>query len=138
MWNSLRRVCKSKISVDNLVYCSLVSSNCSMKNLFANVLEPTGVPSSWNPSVSSMPMVPLFVFSTEKVLIVSSISAASEGLMIFIDCRTLWPEQEVRMRDFSGLMKHPRSAPSNLMCSSKKARSTCGTVQLISSTHANR
>ena len=45
---------------------------------------------------------------------------------------------EVSMRDFSGLIKHPRSAPSCFRVSRKNFMSTCGIVHDRSSTQANR
>jgi hypothetical protein len=62
---SLSRVCRSVISVASLLYCCFVSFSCSMKNSFANVADPTGVPSRRNPLVSSMPIVLLCFFSME-------------------------------------------------------------------------
>ncbi len=37
--------------------CLRTELSCSSKNCAANVLDPTGVPSSLNPSVSSTPVV---------------------------------------------------------------------------------
>ena len=62
---SLSRVWRSVISVASLLYCCLVWSSCSMKNSFAKVADPTGVPSRRNPLVSSMPIVLLCFFSME-------------------------------------------------------------------------
>ena len=58
--------------------------------------------------------------------------------MSWIDGMMLCPVHDVRIRDFSGLMKHPRWLPSILMVSKRNLRSTCGTVQLMSSTQAKR
>ena len=50
-------------------------------------------------------------------------SSARLGLLARRDGRMLCPEHEVRIRDFSGLIKHPRLSPSSLMLSRRKARS---------------
>jgi hypothetical protein len=57
------------------------------------------------------------------VLIVLAMSLAMLGLLARRDGRMLCPLHEVRMRDFSGLIKHPRLSPSSLMLSRRKARS---------------
>ena len=126
------------MSVDSLVYCVCVCCNCSRKKLFANDVDPTGVPSKRKPSVSSMPIVDFPDFSVEYVLIEYSISAASNGFVVLRDGRMLLPVHDVRILDFSGLIKHPRLSPRVLMLSSRNLRSACGTVQLMSSTHAKR
>ncbi len=100
--------------------------------------DPTGVPSSRNPSVSSMPCDVLPIRSIEYVLREYSMSAAREGLEIRIVGMMLSPLHDVNIRDFSGLMKHPRVAPSIFMLSSRNLRSMWGTVQLMSSTQAKR
>ena len=113
--NNFSRVCRSVMSVDNLTYCECVCFNCSRKKLFANSADPTGVPSKRNPSVNSIPVLECSDFSMEYVLIEYSTSAASGGLVAWSDGRMLCPVQDVRMRDFSGLMKHPRMLPRSLM-----------------------
>ena len=57
------------------------------------------------------------------MLIVLATSLAMLGLLARRDGRMLCPLHEVRMRDFSGLIKHPRLSPSSLMLSRRKARS---------------
>jgi hypothetical protein len=135
---SLSRVWRSVMSVDSLVYCRCVCSNCSRKKLFANDVDPTGVPSKRKPSVNSMPIVEFPDFSVEYVLIEYSISVVSDGFVVLRDGRMLRPVHDVRILDFSGLMKQPRLSPRVLMLSSRNLRSACGTVQLMSSTHAKR
>ena len=102
----------------------------------ANVADPTGVPSSRNPFVSSMPLDEVPTLSMEYVLMEYSMSAASEGLVWRMDGMMLCPVHDVSILDFSGLMKQPLSLPSVFMLSSRNLRSAWGTVQLISSTHA--
>ena len=77
--NSLSRVWRSEIFVDNWVYCCCVASSCSRKNRFAKAADPTGVPSRRNPSVSSIPRDELPDFSIEYVLMEYSMFAAVEG-----------------------------------------------------------
>lgn len=66
--------------VDNLMYCECVCSNCSRKKLFANLVDPTGVPSKRNPSVSLMPVHECPDFSMEYVLIEYSTYAVRHSL----------------------------------------------------------
>ena len=85
--------------------------------------DPTGVPSSRNPSVSSMPCDELPTLSIEYVLMEYSISVAREGLVLKMDGMILCPVHDVSILDFSGLMKQPLLLPSNFMLSSKNLRS---------------
>lgn len=105
---------------DNLVASSFVVSSCSLKYVLANVDEPTGVPRSLNPSVSSTGVVvPSAFFLLEYLEIVSAISVARSWSAVKSAGRMLWLEQDVRILVFWGLTKHPRGRP-NLSISEQK------------------
>ncbi len=53
---SLSLVCRSGILSLILFSCDVMLDSCSVKKLFANVGDPTGVPSNLNPLVSSTPI----------------------------------------------------------------------------------
>jgi hypothetical protein len=55
--NSFNLVCRSGILSVSHRACNSVAFSCSSKKLLANIAEPTGVPRSLNPSVSSMAVV---------------------------------------------------------------------------------
>ena len=52
-----------------------------------------------------------------------SMSAAMDGCVFWMDGMMLCPVHDVRIRDFSGLMKQPRWLPSVLMVSKRNLRS---------------
>ena len=65
-------------------------------------------------------------------------SVASDGLVFRMDGMMLCLLHDVRIRDFSGLMKQPRLLPSVFMLSKRNLRLLWGIVQLILSTQAKR
>lgn len=80
----------------NLIASSLVVCNWSVKNCCAKVDEPTGVPSSLNPSVSSIGVVDPSLFGLlEYLAMVSAISCARPSSTMAIDGMMLSPEHDV-------------------------------------------
>ena len=137
---SLSLVCRSGILSLILFSCDVMLDSCSVKKLFAKVGDPTGVPSNLNPLVSSTPMFGWLClgFLIEYVLMDCVSSEARVGLCWVSRGMMLVPLQDVRMRDFSGFMKHPCSAPNCFRLLRKNLMSMCGMVAERSSTHANR
>ena len=110
--NSFKRVCRSGILSDSCRASNSVVSSCLLKKLCAKVADPTGVPSSLNPSVSSTAMEdPSVFFLIEYLAIVFWTSCASEGLVVLRDGSMLSPLQDVSIRVFCGLTKQPRDLP---------------------------
>ena len=60
--NSFNLVCRSGILSVSCRASSSVAFSCSSKNCLAYAAEPTGVPRSLNPSMSSVAVVVLFEF----------------------------------------------------------------------------
>ena len=70
----------------------------------AKAADPTGVPRSLNPSVSSIGVVVLSVFVLYEYLeIVSEISLAKFGSVLAMVGMMLCPEHDVKIRVFCGL-----------------------------------
>ena len=134
----LSLVCWSVMFEVRDITCVRTASSCSSKYCVANCAEPIGVPRRRNPSVSSTPVVDceFGIFLLEYSLIDSLITFASSGLISRRGWMMLVPSHDVSIRDFCGLMKHPRSLPRLLRVSRKNLTSMCGTVLDTSSTHA--
>lgn len=99
-------------------------------------MDPTGVPSSRNPEVSSTGDVVLSLFLfTEYLEIVRSMVMAvlgsSSGMIDF-------PEQEVSIRVLDGLTMQPRDRPKRSISVQKNSMSSWATVEEMSSMYAKR
>ena len=99
-------------------------------------MEPTGVPSSLKPVVSSTGVVVLsLLMSTEYLAIVRwrmvAVVSGRRSMM-------LSPEHDVKIRVFCGLTMHPRLTPSRSISVQKNSMSSWATVEDISSMYAKR
>jgi hypothetical protein len=91
-----------------------------VKNLLANVADPTGCPRRWNPWVSSTGIAGAVVSVgwgvIENVAIVLAIDRPSLGLEVKMRGSRDVPLQEVRILVFAVFTKQPRAVPLFFEC----------------------
>ncbi len=102
-----------------------------LKYSLAKAGESTGDPGRRKPVVSSAgsrgPRISISLVLVEYLEMALEVEVVSEGLIWWRSGSGEWPEFEVRMRVFIGLMKHPSGAPMVANRSQRNCRSARGT-----------